>query len=374
LASTYDDNAFSNNADKVGNVGYMVLPNISLRESRPRTDLIFSYSPGFTFNQRIAPQYTAAHELNLNFQYRLTEHVTARLHDDLIYGTNSFDRLNETPFEPGGSVLHQPNTAMLTPITNQLRNSAGADLIDQIGRGTMIGASGYFSRLHFLGSSTAAMGLLDNQFWSGDAFYSTRISRRSSLGATYSYQDVATLGSIEERTNSNTLLLFYTLYPKPGATLSFFAGPSYTRDKYASSTQTMWLVDGGFTLGWQGIRTSLQLTAIRTASDGGGLMGTVRTYSVNAGLRRQLTRRLLGTLNLAYSYNNPFVNPSTSNFYAVDGTAGMERTIGQRLSVAILYGRSHQTFGSSGSLANIVSDHNQGWATISYRFSRPLGR
>jgi hypothetical protein len=372
MAGTYDDNAFSDNRDKIGNVGYLVTPNISLRESRPRTDLILSYSPGFTFNQRTSPQYTAAHDLNFSVQYRLAEHVTARLREGLVYGATSFNALGENQFEPGASVLHQSNLAVVTPLEHRFASSSGADLIDQIAEKTMIGLSGNFARLHFLGGS-ASSSLLDNQTWGADGFYSTRVSSHSSLGLTYSYQNLATLGSLGEHTNSNSGLIFYTLYPKPRVTLSFFAGPSYTTNRLGSTTQSMWLVDGGATLGWQGARTNIQFSAIHNVSDGGGLTGAARTYSVNVVARRQFDHQFVGTVGLSYSENSVLANLPGNHFYAVDGTAGIEKTIRQRFAIGLIYGRNHQTFANSGALSNNLVDHNRAWVNVSYSFSHPLG-
>jgi hypothetical protein len=375
VVSTYDDNAFSDNRDKVGNLGYIVMPNISLQEYRPRTVLSLSYSPGFTMNQRLSPRYTADHDMRFNFQYRLTEHVTARFHDSLVYATTLYDRLSEPQFEPGGNVLHQANTAVITPLTNQITASSGVDLIDQVGQNTIVGATGYFWRLHFLSTSPTNAFLSDDQTSSGEAFYSTRVSRRNAVGVTYSYQNLATLGPIGERTNSNAALLFYTLYPKPGVNLSFFAGPDYITDQLTAARQAFWMPEGGATLGWQGLRTSLQLSAIRDVGDGGGLLGSVRRYMANAGVRHQFSREWIATLGLSYSYNDPLIQSFGGAFYAADARAGVERVIRQRLSVAVTYGREHQSFKIPSTMFPYsIADHNLAWVSISYHFSRPLGR
>lgn len=373
VAGAYDDNAFSRNDGKVGNVGYMVAPNVALHESRPRTDLSLSYSPGLTFNQRTSPHYSAAHNLAFDFQYRLTEHVTTRLREGLVYGATSFNSSTETQFESSGSVLHQSNLAVMTPLASRLTSSSGADLIDQIGEKTIVGVSGDFTRLHFLnGSSTS--GLLDNESWGADGFYSTRVSANSSIGLTYSHQNLETLGSLGEHTNSDSGLIFYTLYPKPRVTLSFFAGPSYVTNHLGPSEQSTWLVDGGLTLGWQGARTNIQLSAIHNLSDGGGLTGAVRSYSVSSAIRREFAHQFVGTVDLSYSENSVLAASSGDRFYAIDGTVGIQKTILQRFGVALMYGRDHQTATNTGVLSNVLSDHNRAWASVSYSFSRSLGR
>jgi hypothetical protein len=376
VSSTYDDNALSTNNQKVGNVGYMVAPEISLQESRTRSSLGLSYSPGFTFNQRLSPNYDAEHNLNFNFSYRLTERLTARFHDGLVYGTTSFDKMTESQFALGENVLHRQNDAVITPLTNRLTNSAGVDLVDQIGETTMIGASGNFSRLHFLGTpSNSSVVLSDNQMWSADAFYSTRVSRRNSIGFTYTHQNLQTYDGIGQRVDSDSLLLFYTVYVKRGVSLSFLGGPNYTTVRTQSNTtkQLQWVPEAGTTLGWQGLRTSFQAGAIYSVTDGGGLTGAVRSYSVNAGLRQQFTRQWSANVGLNYSYDDPLGSSAGNTFYAVNGTAGIQRTIAQRVSIALMYGRDHQSFNNKLIVTNPLADHNRGWVSISYHFSHPLG-
>jgi hypothetical protein len=373
MAGTYDDDAFSRNGSKVANVGYMVAPNIALHESRPRTDLSLSYSPGFSFNQRTSPQYSAAHKLAFEFQYRLTEHVTTRLREGLVYGSTSFNTFTETQFESSGSVLHESNSAVLTPLATRLTSSSGADLIDQIGEKTIVGVSGDFTRLHFLNGSSSR-GLLDNESWGADAFYSTRVSGNSSIGLTFSHQNLETLGSLREHTNSDSGLIFYTLYPKPRVTLSFFAGPSYVTNHLGSSEQSTWLVDGGVTLAWQGARTAIQLSAIHNVSDGGGLTGAVRSYSVNSAISRNFAHQFVGTVDVSYSENSVLAASSDDHFYAIDAGVGIQKTIFQRFGVGLMYSRDHQTAINPAVLSNVLSDHNRAWVSVSYSFLRPLGR
>jgi hypothetical protein len=374
VSATYDDNALSTSNQKVGNFGYMINPDISLQENRTRTALNLNYSPGFAMNQRLSPRYNAAQNLNFNFQYRISEHLTARLHDGLLYGTTSFDRASGTDPLVGNNVLYEPNQAIITPLTNQLTNYTGLDLIEQVGDSTMVGMSGTFSTLHFLGSpSTFNTMLADNQSWTGDAFYSTRIVGRHSIGLTFTRQNLATYGNIGERTDSDSLLMFYTLYVKPGVSVSFFGGPNHIINRMSGTKQSLWSPDAGATLVWQGLRTCLQLSAIHHVSDGGGLAGAVRNYAVNFGAQRQVTRNLTASLDFSYSYNSPLGQLGGNKFYALSATAGIERTIAQKVSVGLMCGRDQQNFNSPVVASDTLVNHNRAWVTVSYHFTHPLG-
>ena len=389
LATGYDDNALSNNKDRIGNVSYAVMPFIAISESRTRHLWHFNYSPGFTFNQRLAQNYAASHNLDFSWQYRITERFTARVHENFIDETTSFDRLTENPLLPGGNVLHQPNDSVITPLTNRIGNLTNLDLIYQLGEGTTAGASGTFSKQSYKDTAqNTGTQLIDNETGSADAFYSHRFSPRNTLGFTYTFQKFATLGQIREHSTSHSVLVFYTLNLKPNMALSFFGGPdrNVTNDQYTiiffpfiipiSKTQSRWMVDGGMTFGWQGQRTSMRANFIRHVTDGGGLVGAVTAYSSSGDVRRQLTQRWTGIVGLSYGNNDPLSRAYGNAFWSTSATAGLQRSIGQKVTIGISYARDHQSYRTYGTplLAPVLADHNRGWVTISYHFDRPLGR
>lgn len=388
LSSTYDDNALSSGANRIGNVGYMVMPSLSITEARTRTLWTLNYNPGFVWNQRLSTQYQADHNLDFNLQYRLTEHLSARIHDKFIDQSTSFNRLNENPLLPGGNVLNQPNQSVITPLANQLTNVTNVDLVDQIGEGTSIGVSGNFNKLIFRNTSNGAVQLFDNESWGGDAFYSHHLSARRAVGVTYTFQKIATFGQDLQHAQSQSVLLFYTVDLKPGMTLSLFAGPdrSTTNDRFQLAvgpilipiniTESRWLVDEGATFAWQGQKTSARINLIHHVTDGGGLTGAVQIYSAGFGLRRQMSEAWTGDFALNYGDNNPLSHAYGNAFSGFGGSIGLDRTLGEHLSVGMRYGRDFQRSQEYGtkSSPSYLANHNRAWITVAYHFSRPLGR
>jgi hypothetical protein len=373
LVTSYDGNALSNNAHRVGNVGLTIVPNISLSELRGATLIQLNYGIGLTQNQRLSPERNVAQNLDLNLQYRFTERLTARIHEALVYNTTSFDRLSQDTLQPGGSVLHQSNQSAITPLATSLNNLTGLDLIYQLGERTIVGGSGYFTNLHFVNNAVASSTqLLDNQSVSADAFYSTRFSQRQAVGVTYSLQKLTTFSRVAEHTSSDRMLLFYTLYPTPGVMLSFFAGPDRVTTHIQPITLSNWFTCAGATLGWQGQRTSAQVSFVHDVTDGGGLTGTVRTSSVTVNLRRRFTPKWAGDVSVNYGKNDPLV--FDNSFYGVTAIAGVQRTVGERLLIGMRYARQYQYYETSASLAPRPSvSRNIVWFSIAFRFVRPLG-
>ena len=387
LDSTYDDNALGSATDHISNIGYGVMPNISITEVRNRSLFTLMYDPGFVWNQRMSPQNQANQNLDFNGQYRLTEHLSARIHDNFVDQSSSFNQVMQNPSLPGGNVLTQPNQSVITPLAKQLTNLTNADLEDQIGEGTNIGMSGTFNKLSFQEASNSPIQLYDNESWSGAAFYSHHLSDRHSVGATYTFQDLLTFGQMRERSQTQSLVLFYKLDPKPGLTFSIFAGPdhSITNSQFqlvlgpftipVNNTESMWLVDEGANFSWQGQGTSARISLIHHVTDGGGLTGAVQIYSGTLGLRRQMSRTVIVDLALNYGDNNPLSHVFGGAFSGYSGSIGVERLIGDHVSVSTRYGRAYQRYGEYGAgTANSSANHNQAWVTVNYHFSRPLGR
>jgi hypothetical protein len=388
LSSSYDDNAFSTNTNRVGNVSYQVSPSISITEARRRVFWMFNYNPGFDWNQRLSQRYSASHNLDFNLQYRLTERLTARIRESYLDSSIAFTDINENSLLPGGNILQQPNQSMITPLAKRITSVTSLDLIEQIGEGTSVGASGKFNKLNYHESGTvSSIPLFNNESWSASAFYNHNLSPRHAIGVTYSLQKIATFGQIREHVETQSVMLFYTVKPTSSMKLSFFAGPNRTtvNDKFmlmfgpflfpVSRTHSQWLVDEGMTFAWQAQRNSAELNFIHHVTDGGGLTGAVQLYGVTAGFRRQLSAAWTADLGLNYGQNHPLGRAYGNAFSNAMGTIGVDRKLGDHLTAGIRYGRGTKTYASTSvSSYGNSANHNWAWITVAYHFSRPLGR
>lgn len=370
LTSTYDDNALSSARGGVGNAGMLLSPTISVQQLRSRTFLTCNYFPGFTLNDRLSPRYDVYHDLDSSLQFRLTERATVRIHDSFLYGTSSFNRFaQEGSSITDLNILHQSNASAVTPLTSRLSNLGGADFMYRVAENTSIGVSANFNNLHFLNSSAATQ-LLDMQAQSADAVFQKSLSEHHAIGLTYSYQHLTTFGAASEKTTTQSTLLFDSFSFSPNMTLTLFVGPDRVSSGILGTYRAQWHADGGLTFGWQGQRSSVYIGFIHHVTDGGGLTGAVRTYSLVSGARQALGANWVANAEVIYGYNSPLETAFGPSFSSLIGTVGLQREFRQQVVVAAAYGRDHQSFGSKAPVG--VSNRNQEWVSISYRFQRPL--
>jgi hypothetical protein len=128
-------------------------------------------------------------------------------------------------------------------------------------------------------------------------------------------------------------------------------------------------------LSWQGRLSNLAISYSHVISSGGGLVGAVRTDSASASIRQQLSRTLSASLAGGYAQNDVLAATPlfSSNGHTVSGTATLQQQFGQHLNLQLGYTRLHQDYSSVAVLA-ATPDTNREFVSISYQFSRPLGR
>jgi len=386
FTSTYSDNVLGGiSSNPVSDISYSVWPTIALDETRSRLHWTLTYAPGFTFYQKTSSYNQANQNLATKFQYRLSPHVTLSLRDSFQRSSNVFNQpnLDNVISVPGG--LQTPNTSIIAPLADMWSNTANAEITYQFSRNGMIGASGTFTNLDYLHQSQVP-GLYNSTTQGGSAFYTYRISKKHYLGATYQFQNLLSYPNGQSsKTQVHGVSVFYTLYVSSHFSLSVFGGAQYS-DTSATVLPSLvlpasraWTPTYGGSLGWQGRRMSFAAGGSRTISNGGGLVGAVHSTSGSASLRRQLTRTLSGGVSGSYGENQVLNAPSLFNTgfstggHTISANASVQRQFGQNFNVQLGYARLHQSYGNIGAIS-ANPDTNVESVTISYRFSRPLGR
>lgn len=384
FTSAYTDNALGGlNATPVSDVSYSVYPSISLNESTSRMHSEFTYAPGFTFYQRITSRNEADQNASVNFQYRLSPHVTFSAVDSFQKSSNVF---NQPDLGTSGAVTgaaQGANFSVIAPLADRLSNFGNVGLTYQFARNAMVGASGTFSILHYPNPAQVP-GLGDSSSQGGSAFYSLRISRMHYIGASYQYQRLMSYPTGGQgETQTHTAFLFYTVYPTTRFSISFFGGPQYSdtiEPPFPPSTIRLpearaWTPAAGASLSWQGRLNSFSMSYSHTISGGGGLIGAVHMDSGTAAVRQQITSHLSGSVGGSYVQNKlvgEFVAGS-NNGHSVSGTASLQQQIGEHLSVQLGYTRLHQDY-SSVTVLSANPNTNREFVSLSYQFSRPIGR
>ncbi len=384
FTTAYTDNAVGAvNGAPVSDVSYSVWPTIALDETTPRSHLVLTYAPGFTFYQRESSLNQADQNASINFQYRLSPHVTFSARDGFQKSSSVF---NQPDLASAGAVsgsTQEGNFSVIAPIADQLSNSGNVSITYQFAANSMVGAGGTFTNLHYP-DQTEVTGLYDSSSQGGLAFYSVRISKINYFGATYQYQRLLSYPAPgTNETQTHALLLFYTVYPTKRFSISVFGGPQYadigpqfaTTGTTASPASQSWNPAAGGSLSWQGHLTSLAVSYAHLISSGGGLIGAVKTDSVSATIHQQLSRMLSASVAGGYANNDVLTATplAASNGHTVSGTASLQQQVGQHLNLQLGYTRLHQDYSTVAVLA-ATPDTNREFVSISYQFSRPLGR
>ena len=378
FTTAYSDNVLGSiSAAPVSDISYSIFPNIALDQTTGRMHFLLSYSPGFTFYQRVSSRNQQNQNVGVNFSYRLSPHVTLSLHDS---------------FQKSSSVLDQPGLAssgsvnggtqgvpvnVIAPLADQLNNNGDAELTYQFSLSDMVGVSGTFSNLHYPDPQQVT-GLYDSSSQGASAFYNHRLSKKHYLGASYQFQRILSYPpNAQSDTQTQAVMVFYTVYLQQHLSVSLSGGPQHSNVSQAPlPSSQQWSPAVSASVGWQGRRVTFAASYSRVVSGGGGLVGAFHSNSANLNSHQQLTRNWNLNENGSYSINKtvtPFAFFSTPGGHSISGSAAVQRRVGQHFGVEAGYTRLHQSYSNIGAVSQ-APDTNREYISISYEFARPLGR
>lgn len=386
FSSAYSDNVLgSTTGSPLSDVSYSVWPTVALDDTTSRLRLTLSYEPGFTFYQRISSRNQADQNASINLQYRLSPHVTISARDGFQKTSNVF---NQPDLASSGAVsggTQEANLSVIPPTADRLSNFGNVGISYQFAANEMIGASGTFTNVHYPRESNVP-GLFDSSSQGGSAFYARRVSSKHYLGASYQYQNLLsypTPGKNEVQTHA--VVLFYTLYVSPRLSMSMFGGPQYSDispqfsavgpNPQAASRD--WTPAAGASVDWQGKSTSVAASFSHVIAGGSGLLTGVHMDSASAFVRQKFSRALSASLSGGYTQNTVVgglsqTGGASTNGHTVSGTVALQRQFGEHLNAQLGYTRFHQSYNVAAISA--APDTNREFISLSWEFSRPLGR
>ncbi len=384
FTTAYTDNAIGSLAGHpVSDVGYSVAPMIALDETTPRMHTVLSYAPGFTFYQRENALNEQDQNAAIDFSYRLSPHVTFSARDSFQKSSNIFNQPNLAASTVVSGDTQSGNFSVIAPIADRLSNSGNVGLTYQFAANAMVGASGTFTNLHYPDQAQVP-GLSDSSSQAGLAFYALRISRKHYVGVTYQYQRLLAypVGGQNE-TQTHAALFFYSFYPTSKVSFSVFGGPQFAsaspQFSGVSPTPTpaskSWNPAAGGSVNWQSRLSVFAASYSRLIANGGGLIGAVQLNSGTASFRQQLTRTLNGTVAIGYAQNDLLTPLPELNYngHTLSGTAALQQQFRQHVTLQLGYTRLHQDYSGVQILAT-APDTNREFVSVSYQFSRALGR
>jgi hypothetical protein len=384
ISSAYTDNAVGAvNGYPVSDISTSITPSLSLDEVRSRLSSTLTYATGFTFYQRETERNEADQTASLRLQYRLSPHVILSGNDSFQKSSNVFNQPDLSTVTTVSGGIQQANFSVIAPIADVLRNSGNAGISYQFALNQMIGATGTFSTIHYPNSAEVP-GLYDSSSQGGSFFYSWRVSPRSQLGATYQYQRmVSSPGGGVDETQTHAVMLFYSLQLPSRFSVSFFGGPQYSDTVQPPLAPLMisippaksWTPAVGGSFGWQGKLTRAAFSYSHVISGGGGLVGAVHLDSASASFGRQIHKTINASVSGMYAQNSVLGGalPGENSGHTVSASAALQKQFLQHISVQLGYTRLHQDY-SDVPVISSTPNTNRESISISYQFSRPLGR
>jgi hypothetical protein len=376
FTAAYVDNLYdSQSTSPVSDESYSIFPNINIERTTPRQVQSFNYGAGATLYHQTSNLNDITQSASADYQFRPSKYSSISFRDSFNQNSNSFNQPNPSQGRTvSGSP--QPSTPVLVaPFQNQLSNSISGDVAYQFARDAMVGGGGSYSFLHYSNLS-AASGINDSDSTGAQVFYNRRMGRSHYFGAIYSYARFSTHPLITT-TDTNGFLMFYTFSPSRGISLSVTGGPQYfhaTQPPYPSTSG--WTPAIGGSIGWQARRMNLAASYMRAVSSGGGLVGTYFSNNVALSLQWLLWRKWSFGAGGNYSNNRsatPLYTSMNQGGHTTSATVSMHRRITERLSADLGYGRFNQSYSSIEPASNSPNS-NRAYASVSYQFTRPLGR
>jgi hypothetical protein len=378
LAGTFTDNPLLSSTEAVSDFSYLVQPYLNFAHSAPRVDWNVSLGSTLTVHHQISNENQTAEDLRLDLRYRLTPYINLRVSSTFDNTTGLFSALNPATSGSGIGVVEQANNSLLIPFRQRtIQASNLAELNYQFGPKSIVGVRGAYSIMDFPGSSKDLQfgSLYNSRTYSGEAFYNHQVSAKQWVGVTLRTQKLETQPF--PGTKVDSCLLFYALNVTPSVTLSFFSGPerfdtpwiSGVTNPVRSIRDRQWTPAEGATFNWQGRQTSVLAVFSRQIGDGGGLFSAVTASTAKVQLRRQLDGSREMSFGFAYATNDPLESRQSSprGFSAL---FQFQQRLGKSFIARVGYTRNQQDNlnGLGTATANLL------WVSVSYDFSRPLGR
>jgi hypothetical protein len=386
--SAYSDNVLTSAAgNPLGDLSFSIWPTIAIDQTRPRLHWRLSYAPGFTFYRRFDSRNEADQNVALDFEYQLTPHLTLTLRDAFQESSSAFNSPDQSLTGAVSGSAQGSNNLVVAPLTERLYNNGNAGITYQFAPNGMVGASGTFTNLHYpnpaevsgtnpaQGNPAQLFGLYDASSRTGSAFSSVRFSKKHYIGVAYQYDDLFSFPTgLTTETRTQSVFLFYTFYATPAFSVSLFGGPQYSRtSEITQPASQMWSPTGGASLNWQARRTAVALSGSHIVSGGGGLIGAAESDMATLSVRQKIAKNLSAALDGAYANRTaiPLVSLPNMNGHSISGDVSLERRVGQHFAARAGYTRLRQRYDD---VVVISPNTNREWVSISYEFTRPLGR
>ena len=141
LTTAYGNNVVGQVAvAPVSDFSYSIFPTIEIDKTTSRMHLMLTYSPSITIYQHTSSANQSGQSLMMNFQYRLSPHVSGRpCGTTFKRPSNVFNQQDALSGPPVSGSPQPPVTGAVDLVADLLGNQANAELTYQFSRNGMVG-------------------------------------------------------------------------------------------------------------------------------------------------------------------------------------------------------------------------------------------
>lgn len=369
----YDDNVYPGlGSTPISEMSYSITPAIRFDRTVSRLHQTFSYSPSYTIYQQTSGLNALNHAASANLDYRWSPHLTVTAMDTFQKTSNVFDQAGSSV---SGSLPVSP-ADILSPWIDSLSNAVTGNLGYQFSENGMIGGGGGSNLLKV--PNYGSSGSYDSNGQDASAFFNRRLTLTQTVGVSYQYtRNVSTYTTGTFEVQVHGVMAFYSFATGEHFSTSIAAGPQYYTGTVTSiPSSSAWTPAVNASFGWQVKRSSVAASLSRTVNGGGGLLGAYISESASLHARHQFARTW--TIDVGGNYGN-YDNSAPQSVltipggHTIDGEISLDHPIGEHLHSTIGYQRMHRTYSGSTALT-VDPDTDRAYFTVSYDFSRPIGR
>jgi hypothetical protein len=388
VSTMFDDNALlpETPAKTETNLTSSFQPEVRMDIDRVRWKSSLYYGPSFTYSNKIDIYNSSAQIMGADVQYSFTKRLSLHARNAFALSSNPLETFQASMELPNAGILNSSNPSALGANVRTLTEQLQADLDYMVGPHTLVGVGGTFAILNYdsIASGLALTGnSVGSRVWSGNAFYSHQFTRRYSVGVQYSAQatssDIST-GQFSSLTHA--IFGFLNISLSPAVHVSVFAGPQRAElnDNLVEATAPFsshlakLTYAAGSTLQWQGEHNGLTATFVQRLGDAGlSGGGAVSMRNATLQIQHRITKQSSLSLSGNYVSNSQFdplsLVPLTD---AVSAGLTITKVLTPRLTLSLSGLR--QQFIGGGPVGFSQPNHDVAAVSLSYSFSRPIGR
>ncbi len=385
VAARFDDNAIVTATTKRSDIGYSFRSNFAVAQTFRRFDYGLTYGPGFDTSEHgfFGEQFTNV--FSGHFTWLLSKHSSFSVQQNYVLSTDPFQQFGSQPFTTAPGPVVAPNPSVFLTNVRRTSNFSQAHYSYQPSQHTTVGLSGNYGLSHFGSTSSSPTNatLLGFQTVSGQAFVFQQITPRNQLGIQYS-GSVLKFQQVSARTTTHSFSVFDEVRLTQNTSLSLYGGPQYALIFNQANLNLGFAIleipirenslswSGGATFKMTGRRGAMVLNYSHSVSDGGGVTGAVNLNAGSAHFDWKLSPNWNMRMDLMAADNQLLgVKTGATELRTYSATAGFGRRMYKNVSMNLFFERLNQ----AGSIVGLSSgNHNLAGVSISYDFSRPIGR